>query len=328
MGQDRVRFSYMIKVSVLIITYNQHKFIRQAIDSALAQQTSFPIEILVGDDFSNDGTREIIQAYERAHPGLVIGVLHPHNMGKNGGINFLETLKLAKGEYYALMDGDDYWTDPLKLQKQADYLDAHPDYSTVFNNALITYEDGAPSHVLNGPDMKPFYTVDDLIGEDEIWFMATSSTLYRNSIKEYPTWFRESSSGDIPRLILKARLGKIGYIPDVMSVYRKNRAGASFHDNERDELFLRNRIRMYSDINKELDYQYDPIMRRNIARYYRKMLDAKQYEGSYFRRARLALKYLYMGKPSWDKTKVVIRDYLVPGPLSKLYSTIRLLPHR
>ena len=318
----------MIKVSVLIITYNQHKFIRKAIDSALEQQTTFPIEILVGDDFSNDGTREIIQEYERSHPSLVIGVLHPRNMGKNGGINFLETLKVAKGEYYALMDGDDYWTDPLKLQKQADYLDAHPDYSTVFNNALITYEDGAPAHVLNGPDMKPFYTVDDLIGEDEIWFMATSSTMYRNSIKEYPLWFRESSSGDIPRLILKAKLGKIGYIPDVMSVYRKNRAGASFHDNERDEVFLRNRIRMYNDINRELDYQYDPIMRRNIARYYRMMLDAKQYEGSYFRRAKLALKYLYMGKPDWDKTKVVIRDYLVPTPISKLYSTIRLLPHR
>lgn len=318
----------MPKVSVLIITYNQHKFIRKAIDSALEQQTTFPIEILVGDDFSSDGTREIIQEYERQHPGLVIGVLHPRNMGKNGGINFLETLKLAKGEYYALMDGDDYWTDPLKLQKQADFLDAHPDYSTVFNNALITYEDGAPSHLLNAPDTKDSFTVDDLIGEDEIWFMATSSTMYRNNIKEYPAWFRDSSSGDIPRLILKAKLGKIGYIPDVMSVYRKNRAGASFHDNERDELFLRNRIRMYSDINRELDFKYNRTLRRNIARYYRKMLDAKQYEQSYFRRARLALKYLYMAQPEWPKTKEVLWNYVLPKPITKLYSTIRLLPHR
>ena len=318
----------MVKVSVLIITYNQQKFIRKAIDSALVQQTTFPIEILVGDDFSTDGTREIIQEYERNHPGLVIGVLHPRNMGKNGGINFLETLKVAKGEYYALMDGDDYWTDSLKLQKQADLLDAHTDYSTVFNNALITYEDGTPSHLLNGADMKPYYTVDDLIGEDEIWFMATSSTMYRNNIKEYPRWFRESSSGDIPRLILKAKLGKIGYIPDVMSVYRKNRGGASYADNYRDETFLRNRIQMYSDINRELDYRYDRILRRNIARYYRMLLDAKQYQHSYFRRARLAVKYLYLGKPGWKKTKDVIRDYILPEPIAKLYSTIRLLPHR
>jgi glycosyltransferase involved in cell wall biosynthesis len=318
----------MPKVSVLIITYNQHKFIRKAIDSALAQQTTFPIEILVGDDFSNDGTREIIQDYERQHPGLVIGVLHPHNMGKNGGINFLETLKLAKGEYYALMDGDDYWTNPNKLQLQADFLDAHPDYSTVFHNALITYEDGAPSHVLNEDGIKESYTVDDLIGENEIWFMATSSTMYRNTIKEYPLWFRESSSGDIPRLILKAKLGKIGYIPEIMSVYRKNRAGASYHDNERDEVFLRNRIQMYSDINRELNFKYDRTLRRNMARYYRMMLDARQYETSYFRRARLALKYLYMAQPGWSKTKDVIWAYLLPKPIAKLYSTIRLLPHR
>ncbi|AQG81597.1 glycosyltransferase family 2 protein [Spirosoma montaniterrae] len=317
-----------MKVSVLIITYNQAKFIRKAIDSALAQQTTFPIEILVGDDFSSDGTREIIQEYERAHPGLVIGVLHPHNMGKNGGINFLETLKRAKGEYYALMDGDDYWTDSLKLQKQADLLDAHPDYSTVFHNAVITYEDGTPSHLLNGPDMKPYYTVDDLIGEDEIWFMATSSTMYRNNISEYPTWFRESSSGDIPRLILKAKLGKIGYIPDVMSVYRKNRGGASYADNYFDETFLRNRIQMYTDINRELDYKYDRVLRRNIARYYRMMLDARQYKQSYFRRAGLALKYLYMAQPDWDKAKDVVWTYLLPEPMRKLYSSIRLMPHR
>lgn len=318
----------MPKVSVLIITYNQKNFIRQAIDSVLMQKTSFPIEILVGDDFSTDGTRDIIQEYERQHPGLVIGVLHPHNMGKNGGINFLETLKLAKGEYYALIDGDDYLTDPLKLQKQADLLDAHPDYSMTFHNALITYEDGTPSHVLNGPDMKPFYTVEDLIGEDEIWFMATSSTMYRNSISEYPTWFRESSSGDIPRLILKAKLGKIGYIPDLMSVYRKNRAGASFHDNYRDETFLRNRIGMYNDINRELDFEYNGVMRRNIARYYRMMLDARQYEGRYFRRARLAMKYLYMAKPEWSKAKDVVMQYIVPRSVAKLYSAVRLLPHK
>ncbi|WP_020604023.1 glycosyltransferase family 2 protein [Spirosoma spitsbergense] len=318
----------MPKVSVLIITYNQKKFIRQAIDSVLAQKTTFPIEILVGDDFSTDGTREIIQEYERQYPGLVIGVLHPHNMGKNGGINFLETLKLAKGEYYALIDGDDYLTDPFKLQKQADLLDAHPDYSMTFHNALITYEDGSPSHVLNGPDMKPFYTVDDLIGDDEIWFMATSSTLYRNNIREYPAWFRESSSGDIPRLILKAKLGKIGYIPDVMSVYRKNSAGASFHDNYQNEVFLRNRIQMYSDINQELNYRYDTVLRRNMARYYRMMLDAKQFEGSYFRRAQIAMKYLYMAKPGWRAAKDVIRKYIVPEPVAKLYSTLRLLPYR
>jgi glycosyltransferase involved in cell wall biosynthesis len=318
----------MPKVSVVIVTYNQKKFIRQAIDSALAQKTTFPIEILVGDDFSNDGTREIIQEYERQHPGLVRGILHPHNMGKNGGINFLETLKQAKGEYYAQMDGDDYYTNPLKLQKQADLLDAHPDYSMVFHNALITYEDGSPSHVLNGPDMKPFYTLDDLIGEEEIWFMATSSTMYRNSISEYPDWFRESVSGDIPRLILKAKIGKIGYIPDVMSVYRKNRNGTSYTDHEDDAVFLKNRIDMYSNINRELSYKYDSLLRKNIARYYRMMMNSKQYRRSYLAKLRLAARYYSLAQPSWAELKTVIYDHLTPPVLQRAYGIMAIGLHR
>lgn len=314
----------MLKVSVLIITYNQRQFIRKAIDSALAQQTSFPIEILVGDDFSNDGTRDIIQEYERQHPGLVVGVLHPRNLGKNGGINFLETLKRAKGEYYALMDGDDYWTDPLKLQKQADFLDAHPDYSMVFHNALITYEDGTPEHLLNGPDTKSFFTVEDLIGEDEIWFMATSSTMYRNSIKEYPAWFSESVSGDIPRLILKAKQGKIGYLPDVMSVYRKNRGGTSFTDRYDNEVFLRNRIGMYEAINRELDYKYNRPLQKNIARYYKMMLNAKPYRDSYVARLAVVGKYLALARPNLDEVKQVVWDYVLPSAVTRTYSKVAL----
>ena len=134
-----------MKVSVTIITYNQSRFIRKAIDSALAQQTTFPFEILVGDDCSTDDTPEIIKQYEQQYPGKVIGVLQTHNLGQNGLLNCLETLKRTRGEYYAIIDGDDYWTDPLKLQKQVDYLEAHPTYSAVFSNALITYEDGSPS---------------------------------------------------------------------------------------------------------------------------------------------------------------------------------------
>ena len=318
----------MLKVSVLIITYNQKNFIREAIDSVLAQKTTFPIEILVGDDFSNDGTREIIQEYERKYPGLVKGVLHPYNMGKNGGINFLETLKLAKGEYYALIDGDDYLIDPLKLQKQADLLDAHPDYSLTFHNALITYEDGKPSHVLNGPDMKPFYTVEDLVGEDEIWFMATSSTMCRNSIAEYPAWFRESVSGDIPRLILKAKLGKIGYLPDLMSVYRKNRNGVSFSDKYDDAVFLKNRIDMYSNINRELDYKFDNVLRKNIARYYKMMLNSTQFRDSYLQKLRLAAIYYSLAKPDWADLKTVIYNHLTPPVVQRAYGVVAIGLHR
>jgi len=313
-----------MKVSVCIITYNQAKFIGEAIESVVNQQTTFPFEILIGDDFSKDGTRDIITEYANRYPDLVRPVLHPHNMGQNGLFNTLETYRLAQGEYIAAMDGDDYWTDPLKLQKQVDFMDAHPDFSTCFHNALITFEDGSPSQILNPPDQKPICSVEDLIGEDEIWFMATSSVMFRNVIKEYPDWFKKSISGDIPRYVLLAKYGKIGYLPDVMSVYRKNSNGTSFTDREDDARFLKNRIAMYEGINQELGYKFDAPLKKNIARYYKKMLRSHQYRNSYYPRNAIALKYLRMASPEWGEARDIIRDHVVPPVLMRMYSAVAL----
>ena len=317
-----------MKVSVAIITYNQKKFIAQAIESALAQQTDFDIEILVGDDCSTDGTQEIIKAYQAQHPDKVRAVLHSKNLGQNGLFNTIETLKLAKGTYIAPMDGDDFWTDSLKLQKQVDFMDSHLGFSACFHNALITYEDGLDSHELNVPDQKLVTTIEDLVGEDEVWFMATSAVMFRNGLMYYPEWFLKSSSGDIPRYVVLAKYGPIGYVPRVMSVYRKNRGGASFKDHYRDARFLYNRIQMYKGINQELDFKYNTILKRNIARYYRMLLDARQYKKSYFRRAALTFKYLYWGKPDVETCKEVVRDYILPKWLMSAYSFLALLPHR
>ncbi|GAB3323490.1 glycosyltransferase [Larkinella ripae] len=313
-----------MKVSICIITYNQEKFIREAIDSVVSQKTSFPFEILIGDDFSKDNTRAIITEYAERYPGLVRPVLHPRNLGQNGLFNTLETYGLAKGEYIAAMDGDDYWTDPLKLQKQVDFLDANPDFSTCFHNALITYEDGSPSVILNPPDQKPVCTVEDLIGEKEIWFMATSSVLFRNVIKEYPDWFKKSVSGDIPRYVLLAKYGKIGYLPDVMSVYRKNSNGTSFTDYEDDARFLQNRIEMYEGINQELNYQFDALLKKNIAQYYEKMLHSRQYRDTYYPKRTVALKYLSLASLDWEEKKEILRDHVVPPAVNRLYSALAL----
>lgn len=318
----------MIKVSVTILTYNQKEFIGKAIESALSQKTNFDVEILVGDDCSTDGAQETILAYQEKYPDKVKAVLHSKNLGQNGLFNTIETLKLAKGTYIAPMDGDDYWTDDQKLQRQVDFMEAHPDFSACFHNALITYEDGTPSHELNAPDQKEVITAADLVGEDEIWFMATSAVMFKNGIMHYPDWFLKSSSGDIPRYVILAKHGPIGYVPGVMSVYRKNRGGASFKDHYRDARFLYNRIAMYEGIDKELDYRHHDLLRLNIARYYRMLLDAKQYQKSYFRRARLALKYLQLGQPPREISKEIIRDYVLPKWMMNVYSFFALLPHR
>lgn len=317
-----------MKVSVTILTYNQAAFIGKAIESALAQQTDFEYEILVGDDFSTDGTREVILDFQRRFPDKVKPVLHEKNLGQNGLFNTIETLKLAEGTYIAPLDGDDYWTSPDKLQKQVDFMESHPTFSACFHNALITYEDGTPAHEVNPPDQKMVIGMDDLIGEEEIWFMATSAVMFKNGLVHYPEWFLKSTSGDIPRYVILAKHGPIGYVPGTMSVYRKNKAGASFKDHYRDARFLRNRIMMYEGIDQETDRKYEVSLRRNIARYYRMMLDSRQMGKSYFRRAALGFKYLRMRKPEPTERREIWRDYIVPGWIMRTYSFFALLPHR
>ncbi len=317
-----------MKVSVTILTYNQVAFIGKAIESALNQRTDFDYEILVGDDFSTDGTRDVILDYQRRFPEKVNPVLHKKNLGQNGLFNTIETLKLAKGTYIAPLDGDDYWTSPDKLQRQVDFMESHPNFSACFHNALITYEDGTPAHEVNAPDQKMVVGMDDLIGEDEIWFMATSAVLFKNGLVHYPDWFLKSTSGDIPRYVILAKHGPIGYVPGTMSVYRKNKAGASFKDHYRDARFLRNRIIMYEGINQETEHKYEVSLRRNIARYYRMMLDSRQFAKSYFRRATLAIRYLQMRQPELTETREIWRDYIMPDWIMRVYSFFALLPHR
>ncbi|WP_266362765.1 glycosyltransferase family 2 protein [Tellurirhabdus rosea] len=319
-----------MKVSVNIATYNQVKYIAEAMDGALRQETNFEYEIIVADDCSTDGTQEVILEYAAKYPGKIIPLLHPKNLGGAGKFNAISAIETSRGQYIATVDGDDYFCHPQKLQKQVDFLDAHPECSTCFHNAQIIWEDGefAPE-LVNGPEQKIISTVADLVGEEEVWFMATSSVMFRNGLlKDYPEWYMKSKSGDIPRYILLAKKGNIGYIPEVMSVYRKNRNGISFTDHKWDAEFLYNRIGMYEGINQELDYRFDKVLKKNIARYYRMLLDSKQYNDRYFRRAGLALKYLNLGRPNWRITKEVIRDYLIPESVLKIYSTFRLLPHR
>ncbi|HLX71443.1 MAG TPA: glycosyltransferase, partial [Verrucomicrobiae bacterium] len=113
------------KLSVAIVTYNHENFIAKALDSVLMQRVSFDYEILVGDDFSTDRTREILRDYERRWAGKVKPVFRDGNIGTMRNVK--DIFEKCRGQYMALLAGDDYWTDPDKLQVQVDYLDRHPD---------------------------------------------------------------------------------------------------------------------------------------------------------------------------------------------------------
>ena len=317
----------MIKVSVCVVTYNHEKFVPKMLDSLLMQETTFPYEIIVGDDCSKDNTVSILKDYQSRFPDKIRLLLQSKNLGLNGKYNALNTFAHAKGEYIAQFDGDDYLTSPHKLQKQVEMLDANPHYSASYHNAMAIYDDkSAPSHLVNMLN-KPEITVDDLIGEDELCFIATSSLMFRRADFEKnpdPEWTNLSTSGDIPRNIMLASRGPIGYIDEVMSVYRKNRGGASFADNHYSADFLFNRIQLYTNINKEFNYKYDARLRKNIATYYYKLLFSKQYGDRYWPRAKFAWKYIQLAEPSEEKKKEIIRDFIIPPFALKVYSFLAI----
>jgi len=206
-------------------------------------------------------------------------------------------------------------------------LDANPHYSASYHNAEAIYDDhSAPSHLVNNLKKKEI-TVDDLIGEDELCFIATSSLMFRRqdfADNPDPDWTNLSTSGDIPRNIMLASRGPIGYIDEVMSVYRKNRGGASFADNHQSSDFLFNRIQLYSNINKHFNYKYNAALRKNIATYYYKLLFAKQYRNNYWAKMKFALKYLSLAEPPAEVRREIIRDYVVPSFLLKGYSFLAI----
>lgn len=123
-------------VSICCLAYNHAPFIRQCLDGFLAQKISFPIEILIHDDASTDGTEQIIRQYEKQYPEIVFPIYETTNKYSQGYSSVMDiefNYSRAKGKYIAYCEGDDYWTDPYKLQKQVDFMEAHPEYSVCFH---------------------------------------------------------------------------------------------------------------------------------------------------------------------------------------------------
>lgn len=123
-----------ILVSIVCITYNHEPYLRQALEGFLMQETDFPVEIILAEDCSTDGTRTICEEYAEKYPGKIKYIYRDHNVGYNE--NEYEAMCTATGKYIAYCEGDDYWTDSLKLQKQVDFLESHPDYSVCWHRCV------------------------------------------------------------------------------------------------------------------------------------------------------------------------------------------------
>lgn len=267
-----------MKLSVCVPTYHHGKYISQMLEGALMQQTSFPFEIVIGDDGSSDNTQEVIRDYMKKYPGRIRAFLHTENQGPAfprefaGRNNVLGLLKACEGEYVAMCEGDDYWTDPYKLQKQVDFLDQNPDYSISHHNVNVIYEDGSAAHYFNGPTQSATSYLEDILADK--WFMATGSWVYRNYFlrEDFAPWHAQAASGDWALLIQIASRGKIGYMPDLMGVYRKHVGGLSNVHTHANRWFLQNRVEMFENVDLWLNTAYHEIITRTISSYKSELL--------------------------------------------------------
>jgi glycosyltransferase involved in cell wall biosynthesis len=305
-------------VSVHLLTYNHAKFIRQSVESVINQKTNFKYEIIIGDDCSTDGTSQIVREYESKYPDLIKVVSGEKNCGPQP--NSIRILENCNGKYMAALEGDDYWIDPYKLQKQADFMESNPDFALCFTNTKVEFFDkSSPDYILNQNLQKDVFILDDLIGESEIWFMGTATLFYKfSAIFPVEPWFYKTKSGDIPMIILAARHGKIKFLQEITAAYRRHPDGASNTDYKDDAIFLENRIMMYTNLNKDTNFNYNDKFKRNLGGWYYLLLNSKQYKNKYFKKISIALKYIQLMYPNIPKLKEVLRDHLMPNWLLKI----------
>ncbi len=183
-----------MKVSVLMLAYNHERFIAQALDSAVNQDVDFEYEIVIGEDCSTDGTRGIVKRYGERYPEKVRLLLPERNLGPRE--NFRQVLELCRGEYIAILEGDDYWTSPDKLQKQVDFLAANADFSICFHPVLI-HRDGmaGKENQIFPENVKSVSTIEDLL---EYNFIPSCSAMFRNHLmKEFPECFSRIENGGL-----------------------------------------------------------------------------------------------------------------------------------
>lgn len=229
------------KVSVCMITYGHESFIEQAISGVLMQQGAFELELILSNDCSPDTTDVVIQNIVQNHPKAFCITYFNHKENLGMMTNFIVAMSQCNGNYIALCDGDDYWTDPHKLQKQIDFLEANPDYVLSFHKVKILKPDGSlvPDFITNVPENYETQETLAQLGN----YIHTPSVVFRNIIKEYPKEFSLSPIGDYFLYMLLAEHGKLKYLEVEMAVYRYGVGVISKMDNF---MIACNNVKMYS----------------------------------------------------------------------------------
>lgn len=253
------------EVDVIMMAYNHENYIAQAIESVLKQKANFDFRILIGDDASSDGTQQIIREYASKHKNIV-PILREKNVGAtNFPTNSILLLNECSSEYIALIDGDDYWIDEYKLQKQYDFLKHNKDYSACFHKFnILEQETGIikkhKSLVLNTKDT---FDTNDILKK---WFLQWSTVMFlRKAVNSFPDFCKIHVS-DVTLVILISLYGKLKFLDEEMSVYRNHSGGVSKYikDKSVEGKILEKRINSFHELNRFTNFKFSKNIKRNI----------------------------------------------------------------
>ncbi|MEG1875956.1 MAG: glycosyltransferase [Lachnospiraceae bacterium] len=259
-----------IMVSIVCLTYNQGFFIKDAIESFLKQKTKFPIEIIVHDDASTDGTTEIIKEYVKKYPEIIVPIFQKDNQYNICRIFPKYVLPKVRGKYIALCDGDDYWTDSMKLQLQVEFMEKHNECTLTMHNATSVRYDNGEKKVLNTFTESGFYNQrEQVISGLGSVFPACASMLFRSEImKQIPDFFLKPKAIDYSLRQYCAIKGKVYYDKRNMSVYRVATPKSFMKmTNENTEFYAEYTIEMiefFNRFNEYTNFSFKDIMEQKI----------------------------------------------------------------
>ena len=260
-----------VDVGVSVVTYNHAPFIAQTLEGILNQRTRYSMVVHVGDDGSNDSTREIVASYAERYPELVVPHFHQSKLGIRD--NFMSTIESCRARYVAICDGDDLWTDPLKLERQVSALDARPQFSTSFHSAQVVDRAGVPQLIVpqrfqvHGDT----YGLADLVRNES--FFATSSIVFRRPEGPiFPDWFDGLQNiVDLPMNMVNAGRGPMLFIDEMMCMYRSNSSAHAFSARDPIAIWVE-AIGLFELLSVHLDDEFRDDFRAKQSRNWREII--------------------------------------------------------
>ena len=314
-----------VLVSICCITYNHEDYIRKALDSFLMQETSFPFEIVVHDDASTDRTGAIIRSYQEKHPQIIRAIVQKENQYSQGRDTFSIAFKECRGKYIATCEGDDFWTDPSKLQRQIDYLETNGQAVASFHSVIEVLPDLTELGTYTQPPFKKknnIYDIKDIILFDGKVIHISSLVFRKGSlIKDgvIDSLYYKSPVGDLVIMLILAGKGTFYYLARTMSCRRMEVPGGAsqrlFRNKEMNAKVTASIINLYHEYDARTNFLYTKQLNYNIIkRSLNDLIDQKQYN--------TIVQSDYFKKQTFQKKIRIFLHYLFPSSYRRLVEKV------